>query len=215
MVRKLHRGEGSSVLLSRNEAGEFDRVVMAEVLIPNVPNVFGDIYSEENIRDIVEKFAVQGYGLDINHDQKDVEGKDYVVIESFIARPGDPDFIVGSWVVGIKVLSDTVWQRILDGDLNGFSYEAEAEVTEITLQHLRNRQVVGTTEPDPFDGHTHDYLVIVSPLNRPIAGATGETNGHSHKIVTHTVTEDSLNDDGRFHSHRYQVIVLEDSDNAG
>lgn len=191
---------------------EWERYVQAEIIIPDTPNTYGDIMTREAIKEAAFEFARQGYGLDINHDQVDRKGQELVVVESFIARDGDPMFIAGAWVIGMKILDDDLWQMVLDGELNGFSYEALVQMTEVVLQNLRNRQISGVTEPDPHDGHTHPYLVIVDPLNRPVSGGTGVTNGHSHRIVSHTVTEYANDFLGFQHSHRYQVIVGDQGD---
>jgi hypothetical protein len=42
------------------------------------------------------------------------------VVESFIARRGDPDFVAGSWVTGIK-FARAVWQKICAGEYVGTS----------------------------------------------------------------------------------------------
>ena len=200
---------GNMQLVKRSD-GEYERVVLAEVLIPDVPNSYGDVMTREAIKEFVYEFARQGFGIDVDHDQIDVQGKDAIVVESFLAREGDPTFIPGSWVVGMKILSDDLWGRIMSGEINGYSYEAEVYMTEVTFQNLRNRQVAGVTEPDPVDGHTHTYLVMLNALNRPISGGTGVTDGHSHRIVSHTVTEPSISVFGAGeHSHRYQVIVID------
>lgn len=197
-------------LVLRSDGQQWDRIVMAEVVVPDVPNVYGDIYTLDAIREMMEQFAIQGFGIDVNHDNVDISNSVYVV-ESFIARPGDPDFIVGSWVVGVKVLDDALWQRILDGEINGFSYEALMVMLPVAFQHLRNRVVVGVTAPDPTDGHTHSYSVVLNALNRPIAGGTGETNGHTHTISTHTITDAAQNGlFGATHVHRYQVLDIEE-----
>ena len=193
---------------------QFEQVVMAELLVPNVPNVYGDIYTVEAIKEFAYEFAKQGYGLDVDHDNEDIDGTKAIVVESFLVRAGDPDFIEGSWVVGMKILDADLWASILAGEINGYSFEAEAYMLPVILQNLANRQVVGTTEPDPLDGHTHTYLVILNVLNRPISGGTGNTLGHSHKIVTHTKTEVAGGLLGTKHSHRYQVIVTADKENG-
>lgn len=201
--------ETSRVKVLSREAGKvFEQVVMGEMLIPDVPNVYGDIMTREAIKEFVYAYAMSEYGIDVDHDEQDVKNTKAVVVESFIARPGDPDFIEGSWVVGMKILDSELWQKVLDGEINGFSFYAECYMLEVIFQNLRNRQVTGETEPDPIDGHTHTYLVMLTALNRPIYGATGVTDGHSHRIVSHTVTEKSISVFGSGeHSHRYQVIV--------
>lgn len=191
-------------LLKRDD-GEYEQVVMCELLIPDVPNVYGDVYTLEAIREFMYEFARQGYGIDVEHDEVDVQDQKVIVVESFIARAGDPDFIVGSWVVGMQITDADLWQQVLDGEINGYSFQALCEMQPILIQNLRNRQIVGTTEANPVDGHTHDYLVITDALNRPISGGTGVTNGHSHTITSHTVTDEAAG-----HVHRYQTIVNED-----
>jgi hypothetical protein len=198
--------------LVRREDRDYEQVVMCEILIPDTPNCYGDIYTREAIKEFCYEFARQGYGIDVNHDQIDVTGHDAYVVESFLARAGDPDFIEGSWVVAMKIVSASLWQDILDGVINGYSFEATCFMTPVMIQNLANRQVVGVTEPDPVDGHTHDYLVILDPYNRPVSGATSLVNGHDHKIATHTVTEVGVAAGEREHTHRYQVIVKENED---
>lgn len=199
-------------LLRRSDGDEFERIVMCELLIPDVPNSFGDVSTREGIREFALQFALQGFGLDVNHDEIDVKNKDLALVEFFIARPGDPDFIEGSLVVGMKVLSDDIWQKVLDGELNGFSYQAEVYMLPVLIQNLRNRQVSGTTEPDLIDGHTHTYLVILNAKNEPIQGGTGITDGHSHRIVSHTITGAADTSGGRGHVHRYQVLINDEGE---
>lgn len=188
-------------LLKRDDDTVWEQVVMAEVLIPNIPNVYGDLYTAQAIRDFAYAFAMAGYGIDVEHDQNDVNGVDAATVESFIVRPGDPDFIEGSWVVAMKILNPDLWADILSGEINGYSFEAICAMTPIMIQNLRNRQVSGVTEEDPEDGHTHTFLVLLDPLNRPITGGTGVTDDHFHTITTHSITD--VADD---HVHRYQVI---------
>lgn len=198
----------------RRDDSPWEQYVLCALLVPDVPNVYGDIYTKEAIKEFAQVFAAQGYGLDINHEQEDVTNTKLLLVESFIVRKGDPDFIEGSWVVGIKVLDSVIWNAVLTGELNGLSYEAEVLMTPVLIQNLRNRQVSGATSPDPVDGHTHTFLVIIDGLNQPISGGTGVTNGHSHRIVQHTVTVSAPDNQGRTHNHRYQVIANEGEEDA-
>ncbi len=183
-------------------ADDYERIVYAELLIPDTPNTFGDITTATSVREFAYQFAMQGYGIDVNHDNKDVSGGKLVVVESFIAREGDPTFIVGSWVVGMKILDDGIWNQVVSGELNGFSYEADCWMEAVTIQNLRNRTVTGQTEPDLQDGHTHTFAVVLNPLNQPISGSTGVTDGHSHIITSHSYTNATES-----HRHRYQVLT--------
>lgn len=194
----------NNITLRTRSDAEWERIVMAEVLIPEVPNVFNDYWTKENIRHAAYTFAKSGYGIDVEHDNVDVTGKVYVV-ESFIARSGDPDFIEGSWVVAMYVADDAIWQDILDGKINGYSYEALVSFLSATLQVVDDGVRQGVTEPDVFDGHTHVFMVMVDITNRPIDGGTSETNGHSHTISTHTITDESVG-----HVHRYNLVIGKD-----
>lgn len=194
-------------LIVRDDGEEWERIVMAEVLIPDVPNCYGDISTRGTIREAMEAYALQGYIIDVDHDNIDIKNTKAFVVESFIVRKGDPDFIEGSWVIGMKIIDDALWQDILEGRINGYSYEALCAMFPVLFQNLRSRVVSGVTEPDPFDGHVHSYTVVLNAVNRPIAGGTGETNSHEHTISTHTVTDAAVNGlFGTEHVHRYQVI---------
>jgi hypothetical protein len=185
--------------LRRDDAG-WERIVMGELLIPDTPNCYGDIYTREAIKEFCYRFAMEGYGIDVNHDNVEV-GSGVFVVETFIARAGDPDFIEGSWVVAMKIMDDTIWQMVLDGEINGYSYEALCHMLPIKLDNLRNRVVTGVTYPDLIDGHTHTYTVVLDPLNRPLSGGTTVTDGHDHSISTHTYT-----DFADAHRHRFDVL---------
>lgn len=193
----------SGIRVLRDHAG-YERVVMGEVLIPDTPNTFGDIYTPDAIREFVYAFAKRGFIIDHEHDLVDITGRGVYVVESFIARPNDPDFIPGSWVVGIRIEDDELWQKVLANEINGFSFEAFCIMQAVVFEEFRDRQVTGFTEPDPVDGHVHEYLVIRNSAGAVISGSTGVTDGHSHRITRHTVTAMEQG-----HRHRYQVNLVE------
>jgi hypothetical protein len=56
--------------------------------------------------------------IDKNHDGEANKG---VVVESFIARSGDPDFPEGTWALGVHVTDDGTWKAIEKGEITGFS----------------------------------------------------------------------------------------------
>lgn len=173
--------------IRKDEEG-FERLAFAELLIPDTPNVYGDYHTRKSVRDFAYGFMVGGFSIDVEHDNDDVTGRVYIV-ESFIAREGDPDFIEGAWVVGVYVPDDELWEAILDNKINGFSYEALVSAVRATVEIPEVRIHVGETEPDPFDGHTHYFTVYVDDDGRPIMGGTSYTNGHAHNISTHTSTD--------------------------
>lgn len=194
----------SDFTLRLRDDREYEQVVFAEVLIPETPNVYGDYWTRDAIREAAYMFAKTGYGIDIDHDNLDRTGQVYVV-ESFIARQNDPDFIEGSWVIGMKIEDDTIWQAVLDGEINGYSYEAVVKFMHAILTMVDDGVRVGFTEPDLDDGHVHEFMVMVDENGRPIEGGTSETDGHSHTISSHTVT-----DEAEGHKHRYNLVSGKD-----
>lgn len=182
--------------------GSWERIVFAEVLIPNVPNVYNDYWTPAGIRDAAYQFMKTGFGIDIEHDNVDVSGTGVYVVESFIVRANDPTFIEGSWVVGVYIADDALWQKVLDGELNGFSYQALATFLPALLEVVDSGVRIGVTEPSLEDGHTHEFMVMVGADNRPKSGGTSETNGHFHGITTSTVTGTAAG-----HVHRYNLVT--------
>ena len=195
--------------LQRRDGVEWERCVFAEVLIPGVANVFGDYWSAAAIRECAYEFMRRGFGIDVEHDNVDVNAAGLVamgggayVIEAFLARPGDPDFIEGSWVIGMRITDDELWDKILNNEINGYSYEATVNFLPAILAEADDGTRTGYTEPDPFDGHRHAFMVLVDADNRPLSGGTDEVDGHSHTITTHTVTDEA---DG--HTHRFNLVT--------
>jgi hypothetical protein len=144
---------------------------------------------------------INGFGIDYNHDNADLSS-DVHIVEYFIAREGDPDFVPGSWVVGMYIADDTVWQKVLDGEINGYSYEALVKSLEVYLTTQDDRIKYGTTEPDLYDGHIHQFYVVLDDDDRPLLGGTMVTNGHSHTISRHTFTDSAFG-----HSHLFNYVV--------
>lgn len=181
-------------ILTRDSQG-FERIVFGEVLIPNEPNVYGDFHTELSVREFAYGFMAYGFGVNHEHDNPDISDRVHIV-ESFIARPGDPDFIVGSWVLGVLIKDDEVWQAVLDGDVNGFSYEALVNFFELDLIVPNETTRYGRTEPDLDDQHAHDFFVLLDQDGRVITGGTSFDQDHAHPISQHTFTDAA---DGHVH----------------
>lgn len=96
------------------------RVVYGEVYVPDERDAHGQWMSAPEIRKMAYRFMekMRLYNVDRQHDGWPDEG---VVVESFIARDGDPEFKPGAWVVAVKVLKDDTWEAIERGEITGFS----------------------------------------------------------------------------------------------
>lgn len=173
-------------LKSESEVPEL-QVVYAEVYAPGRPDAQGEYMSKESIQKACHEFAKSGRmrQIDIQHDNTLVEGA--CVVESFVAREDDPVFIPGSWVVGMY-LPDEVWAKVKKGELNGFSMEAYVvkEEKEVTLEIPP--VVRGLTSKS--EDHTHTFFVTYDDEGKFRGGETDVVNGHSHRILAGTHTEE-------------------------
>ncbi len=186
-------------LFTKDDQG-YERLVFAEVLIPDSLNTYGDFHTRESVREFAYGFMLNGFGIDMNHDNVDLSDEVHVV-ESFIARDNDPDFIPGSWVVGMHIDNDDLWRAVLRGDVNGYSYEAFVRKFDVELTVPDERIKYGETEPDPYDGHVHGFYVILDEEDRPLLGGTTVANSHSHTISDHTFTDKAYG-----HSHIFNYV---------
>jgi hypothetical protein len=184
------------------KADDEQQVVLAEVYAPGVPDSQGDFMTAEEIRLMAYGFMKKGQmgNVDREHDNQTFGA---TIVESFIARDGDPDFIPGSWVVGVYIPDPAQWANVKNGTFNGFSFDGEGDRhdREITLEVPD--WLVGETSVT--NDHSHVFTVRYGPSGEFLGGETGITDGHSHEIKRGTVTEET---DG--HDHRFSYVELID-----
>ncbi len=175
------------------------QIVWAEVYAPGRPDTDKEFMTAVEIEKMAYDFmrSMKLDAVDEQHDNIQVEG--CCVIESFIARKGDPDFIEGAWVVGMHIDNAEAWDKIKKGEINGFSLEAMVRKTptEITLE--MPPVLSGLTMKS--DGHTHDFMVAYDADGNFMGGKTTEQDGHFHLIRRGTVTEETNG-----HSHRFSHV---------
>lgn len=147
--------------------------------------------------------------VDTQHDNKVTKG--VTVVESFVSREGDPDFIPGSWVVCVHVDDDAIWEQVKSGELNGFSMEALVSKEAIDCELEIPEVVTGTTSK--ASGHVHKFAVEYDPTGKFLGGQTDTAeDGHFHQIRVGTVTQPS-----RAHTHRFSAVdnlVLSEGESA-
>jgi len=180
------------------------QIVFGEVYAPvTLPDADGDIMSAETIENMAYNFMksyAQG-SIDIEHDYTTIGA---VVVESFIAREDDPLFIAGSWVVGVHIEDDEVWESVKSGELNGFSLAGEATSVTKTIEVEIPEYLEGMTSEDA--GHSHRFVVNFNEDGKFIGGIT-LGGDHTHVISRGTVTE--VTDD---HTHKFSYIEILEND---
>ena len=116
------------------------RIVYGIVYEPDTPDAHDHFASKEVIEKAAHNFLLNFGKMDEQHDFIAGAGKP---VESFIVRAGDRDFVytkgvnkgrakVGAWVIGAKVLDDSVWDKILRGEIKGFSMSGVAKLGKQT-----------------------------------------------------------------------------------
>ena len=175
------------------------QLAYGEVYMPMIPDSQGDFMTETEIEKMAHGFMMDGLlrGVDTQHDLCD---NGSVVVESFIVRKGDPDFVEGSWVAVVKV-ADDLWPLVKSGELGGFSMYGSGERTPtmITIEIPDNGIMKGDT--DSTEDHTHSYNIRFNEDGDFLGGETNMVNDHSHKITKGTVTEESED-----HRHRFSFV---------
>lgn len=105
----------------------------APVLIPNETDKQGDVIPPNEIEAAAHQFLAHFRDIDTDHDLMAGKG---VPIESWTLKQDTtfdlPDgsetreYPAGTWMMGVK-FRDDAWERIINGDLTGFSIYGEAE----------------------------------------------------------------------------------------
>jgi len=175
------------------------RIVWAEVYAPNRPDSDGEFMDAETIRKMAYKFmsAMSLDKIDHQHSNELVDGAR--IVESFIARKGDEDFIEDAWVVGVHIPKDEDWAKVESGEWNGFSIEALVNKSVVDVSLEIPPTLTGKTIKT--EGHDHTFTVSYSDSGKFLGGKTDTVNGHFHVIKRGTVTEES--DD---HMHRFSHV---------
>ena len=156
------------------------QIVWGEVYVPDVLDSQGDFASAQEIMNMAYGFLSKGItdSIDINHDGEKCGA---CVVESFIARENDPDFILVSWVVGVHVPDTDQWNLIKSRELNGFSMEGTGFKTRQTVQFNVPEILKGETLVDAADTHHHEFYVNYGPSGEFLGGYTDTVDGHYHK----------------------------------
>lgn len=184
---------------------EARRLVYAELYAPDIPDSDKEFMRASEIENMAHSFmrSMKLDAIDSQHDNVLVSG--CCVVESFIARKGDPDFIEGAWVVGMHIDNDEMWEKIVKGEINGFSMEAMVVKVPQEVEVDIPPVLSGMTQKS--EGHTHDFLVAYSPDGDFMGGKTNTIDGHCHAIVRGTITEEANGHSHRF-SHVEQISIV-------
>lgn len=176
------------------------RIVYSEVYAPLVPDSDGEFMTAEEIRKMAHGFLRHKRVDKIDHGHTNELVPGASVVESFVARPGDPDFIEGAWVIGVHVPRDEDWDRIEKQEWNSFSIEAIVTKTKRQVEVEIPPVISGLTLKGD-DGHTHTFFVTYGSEGQFLGGRTDVQDGHHHIIKRGTITEEAEG-----HTHRFSHV---------
>ncbi len=197
--------ESGETLTTIKKADEDKRLVWGVVYAPGVPDSHGDFMRADEIEKMAYAFSKKAdfTAIDVMHDNKRYG---CYIVETFIAREGDPDFpIPGSWVVAVHVPDVALWELIKAGELNGFSMEVLAyREYDVELELDVPSTVTGTT--DEADGHTHTFEAWFDQDGNLVGGVTGEAPDSAGKVHRHVIKKSVQTEESRQHTHRFAYI---------
>lgn len=181
-----------------------EQIVFAEVYAPMRPDTDGEFMTVEDVKRMAYRFmkSLRLSSIDSDHNHVMIDGA--CVVESFIARKGDPVFIEGSWVVGVHIPDKKQWARVESGDLNSFSLEGYSFKEDAVIEIEVPPVISGTTSENA--GHSHKFYVAYTEDGSFAGGTTDVVNGHSHVIKRGSATEEAAGHRHRF-SHVDDMII--------
>jgi len=179
--------------------------VYGETYIPLEVDSDGESITPADIEQMAHDFLAKGWtkNVDIMHNNIPCGAE---IVESFIAKEGDPEFTPGAWVVKVRIPRNSeIAKAIIKGELNGFSLQMRAFKVPVKVAVSIAKIVVGTTEVNTDEetpAHRHDYYIELDDNGNVLFGITDEVLGHKHTISGTVVTDVSEN-----HNHRFFVEI--------
>lgn len=185
------------MFLNIRNIDKYERTVTGIVYSPNELDAHGSFMTSEDIQAMAYSFMKNNDirdAVDTEHNLKAVKA---YPVESWISRDGE-EYPVGSWIMTVRIDDDIIFTKVLNGKINAFSFSGMAELVDCIVEFEYTPVMVGETEPDTMDGHTHLFVVRIDEEMNVLSGNTSITNGHSH-----TITKRSITDIANKHIHRW------------
>lgn len=184
------------------KADKVHKVIKGVVYEPLDIDTDGETMSADDVRKAAWDFITSGKQnkIDIQHDWKE---SGCHVVESYIAEEGDPLFPPNSWVVGVKC-TDEIFEKVLKGELNGFSFGGSVKKFAQRVMLEVAKQVIGETQENLDKGvippHTHNFIILYNKDGKIEKGLTDTVFDHQHTISYGTASDMELG-----HSHRVEA----------
>ena len=96
-------------------------IIKGPILIPQIPDLTGDVLDEETIREAVLIMTRNGLLIDVQHTLQNIGKLLEIYTLDVPMQWGNNTLPKGSVMISIDVLNEEVQQGIRDGKLRGFS----------------------------------------------------------------------------------------------
>jgi hypothetical protein len=198
IIQKASGIETINVSYNIKKIDNEQQLVIGQVYAPWCLDSHGHYMTAEELKKTAYDFIANGMSrsIDVQHDNQLIDAE---VVESFIARKDDPDgFEEGAWIASTRILDKSVWNEVKDGKLNGYSFEIMTYKRDTLVEIECAAWYYGFTDPDPYDKHTHPFIVRMDDNGEILWGRTGEGSDGS---PSHPITKASITDpvDGKTH----------------
>ncbi len=137
--RLILKDDGGFELFISFEKAHFseDMVVYGVVYAPNEPDAHGDYTTPEEIKKAAWNFLKNGRvrNVDVEHTYKEAPA---FVAESWLSKGNDPLFPEepeNTWIVGIRVEDEKLWEAMKRGEYKGLSLAGTARVVEKSFKY--------------------------------------------------------------------------------
>ena len=178
------------------------KIVKGVVYTANDVDTDGETMTVDDVQKACWNFLAQRKekNIDIQHDWQ--ESGCYVV-ESYMTEKDDPNFPENSWVMAVKC-TDEIFEKVVSGDLNGFSFGGYSEKFVQRVMIEVAKQIIGETNEnlnkDVIPSHKHTYIIWYDNDGKIVKGTTDTVEGHLHTISYGTATDKSVS-----HSHAVDI----------
>jgi hypothetical protein len=133
-----------------------ERVVAAAVLVPNVPDLHGDIYDGPTVRKAAYSFMENYFsdvehGINVMHKGKKID-KGIRVLQSYVLdvettflcelsaateehlskNRTEVTYPVDSWIMYAKIIDDALWEASKSGEFTGWSIQGLANIENLS-----------------------------------------------------------------------------------
>ena len=133
------------------------QLVLVEVYIPNDIDSQGEFVSPETLEKAAHDFSAGGNhnNVSVMHNGQRIDAS---VVESYIAKKGDPLFAEGTWAAVIKIRDPVIWEAIEKGVLRGVSFEGKGHTREATIN--------GKTAKEIYSLDIHTISIVDRPSTK-------------------------------------------------